>query len=308
MRIAFIGAGGVGGYFGGNLAKAGADVSFVARGAHLAAIRERGLTVESPVAPVAALRVRATDRAEAIGPVDLVVVTAKLWDLEGAVRANLALVGPETTVLTVQNGVEAPGMVSGVVGAERTAVGVCHIATTIAGPGVVRHTGTMARMTVGDPDGRPRPVLDAYVAAARGAGLDVTLAADIRRTLWEKYVFLSALSGLTALTRLPVGPIRTTPATRALFAAAVEETAALARASGAALPPDHGPTLMGFVDTLPAGMKASMLHDLERGNRLELPWLSGGVARLSAERGLDAPVHRTIAAALAPFTHGAPAV
>jgi 2-dehydropantoate 2-reductase len=166
----------------------------------------------------------------------------------------------------------------------------------------------MARMTVGDPDGRPRPVLDAYVAAAQGAGLDVTLAADIRRTLWEKYVFLSALSGLTALTRLPIGPIRATPATRALFAAAVEETAALARASGVALPPDHGTTLTGFVDTLPAGMKASMLHDLERGNRLELPWLSGGVARLSAEKGLDAPVHRTIAAALAPFTDGAPVV
>ena len=260
------------------------------------------------MAPVSGLRVVATDRADAIGPVDLVVVTAKLWDLEGAVRATLALVGPETTVLTVQNGVEAPGVVAGIVGEGRTAVGVCHIATTIAGPGVVRHTGTMARMTVGDPDGRPRPVLDAYVAAAQGAGLDVTPEDDIRRTLWEKYVFLSALSGLTALTRLPIGPIRATPATRALFAAAVEETAALARASGVALPPDHGTTLTGFVDTLPAGMKASMLHDLERGNRLELPWLSGGVARLSAEKGLDAPVHRTIAAALAPFTDGAPVV
>lgn len=308
MRIAFIGAGGVGGYFGGNLAKAGHDVAFVARGAHLAAIREHGLTVESPVAPVTALRVRATDRAEEIGPVDLVVVTAKLWDLDGAVRGNLALLGPETTVLTVQNGVEAPDVVAGIVGAERTAVGVCHIATTIAGPGVVRHTGTLARMTVGDRDGRPRPVLDAYVAAARGAGLDVTLAADVRRALWEKYVFLSALSGLTALTRLPIGPIRSTAATRTLFAAAVEETAALARASGAALPAEHGAKVMDLVDGLPAGMKASMLHDLERGNRLELPWLSGGVARLSAAKGLDAPVHRTIAAALAPFVDGAPAV
>jgi 2-dehydropantoate 2-reductase len=306
MRIAFIGAGGVGGYFGGNLAKAGADVSFIARGAHLAAIRERGLTVESPVAPVSALRVTATDRADAIGPVDLVVVTAKLWDLADAVRANAGLLGPDTTVLAIQNGVEAAGIVAGVVGAERTASGVCHIATTIAGPGVVRHTGTMARMTVGDFDARPRPVLDAFVAAARAAGLDVTKSPDIAKAIWEKFVFLSALSGLTALTRLPIGPIRTTPATRALFLAAVEETAALARASGIALPPDHAATVMGLVDALPAGMKASMLHDLERGGRLELPWLSGGVARLSADRGLDAPVHRLIAAALAPYADGTP--
>ncbi len=308
MRIAFIGAGGVGGYFGANLAKAGADVSFVARGAHLAAIRERGLTVESPVAPVAALRVPATDRAEDIGPVDLVVVTAKLWDLEGAVRANLALVGPGTTVLTVQNGVEAPDVVAGVVGAERTAVGVCQIATTIAGPGVVRHTGKAARMTVGDREGRPRPALDGLLAAGTAAGLDIVRSDDIRRALWEKYVFLSALSGLTALTRLPLGTIRSTPATRQLFVDAVEETIALARASGAALAPDLGAKVMTLVDGLQPGMKASMLHDLERGNRLELPWLSGGVARLSAEKGLDAPVHRMIAAALAPFVDGAPVV
>jgi 2-dehydropantoate 2-reductase len=181
------------------------------------------------------------------------------------------------------------------------------ISATIAGPGVVRHSGKAARMSVGDRDGRPRPALDALLVAATAAGLDVVRADDIRRALWEKYVFLSALSGLTALTRLPLGPIRTTPATRDLFVAAVEETMALARASGAAIPPDHRTKVMALVDGLPAGMKASMLVDLERGNRLELPWLSGGVARLSEAKGLDAPVHRTIAAALAPFVDGPPA-
>jgi len=185
-------------------------------------------------------------------------------------------------------------------------VGVCQISATIAGPGVVRHAGKAARMTVGDRDGRARPALDALVAAATAAGLDILWSDDIRRALWEKYVFLSALSGLTALTRLPLGPIRTTRATRDLFVAAVEETMALARASGVALPPDHRTAVMALVDGLPPGMKASMLADLERGNRLELPWLSGGVARLSADKGLDAPVHRMIAAALAPYVDGAP--
>lgn len=298
MRIAVMGTGGVGGYFGGKLAVSGEDVAFVARGAHGAALAAHGLTIESGVSPVANHPIRVTDDPATIGPVDLVMVCVKLWDIESAVEQMRPLVGPETLLISFQNGVHAGEALTEAFGAEHVAGGVCHIGAAISAPGVIQHTGTVARLTFGAFDGAEDPRLVAFAAACAKAGIDHGHTRNIRRAIWEKFVFLTAMSGTTALTRRPIGDIRADPDLRAFFRDAAAETAAVADAKGAGLDADQVDKIMGFVDNLPASMKASMLHDLERGARLELPWLSGTVVRMGSELGIPTPVHRAIWCAL----------
>jgi 2-dehydropantoate 2-reductase len=313
MRIAVFGTGGVGGYFGGLLATAGNDVTFVARGAHLAALRRDGLTVESANGAIRVAPAQATDDPAAIGPVDLVMLCVKLWDTEGAVAALPPLLGPDTAVVSFQNGIDAvPTLTARLRGTTAHVLGgVAQIAAAIERPGVVRHTGTMARLIVGeigdgDGDSTAQPRAAAIVAAMQAAGIDALLSPDIGKAIWEKFVFLASFSGMTALTRLPKGPITAEPATRAMLAAAIGEACAVARAHGAALAPDHAERAMALVDKLPTEMKSSMLVDLEQGRRLELPWLSGAVVRLGEEAGVASPVHGAITAALAPHAQGWP--
>jgi len=305
MRIAVMGAGGVGGYFGARLAQAGHDVAFVARGAHLAAMRERGLTVRSALGDVHLPSPVATDDPAALSPVDIVLFAVKLWDTEPAAQAIRPLIANGGVVVPFQNGVDSVERIGAIVGAERVMGGVAQIAATIAEPGVIGHTGTMARLRFGPVLAAQRPVADALLAACNGAGIDAELVVDIRRALWEKFVFLAAFSGLTSVARQPIGVLRADADMRNVLEAAMREAWAVGRAQGIALADDFVAQLMSFADGLPAEMKSSMLNDLVAGNRLEAPWLCGAVARMATAAGVPAPVHSTLYAALKPYCAGA---
>jgi 2-dehydropantoate 2-reductase len=272
-------------------------VHFIARGAHLKAIREHGLKVESGAGDLHIKPAKATDDPASIGPVDVVMFAVKLWDVEAVAKQLKPLLHERTLVIPFQNGIEAPGMVGKIVGQSHVLGGVAYIATAIKAPGVILHTGAMQRLLVG-------PGADEFVRACRAAGINIEQAADIERARWEKFVFLTGLSGVTALSRQPVGVCRADPELRATFEGAMTETWRLGRRRGIALPQDFIAERMRFVDTLHAEMRTSMQHDLENGNRLEAPWLCGAVVRMSAEDGLDAPVNRTIYAALKPYLDG----
>lgn len=298
MRIAVLGAGGVGGYFGGRLAAAGEDVAFLARGAHLRALRERGLRIASARGDLDLRPVVATDDPAEIGPVDLVLFAVKLWDTETAAAAARPLLGPGTAVVTVQNGVESVETLGRALGPERVLGGTTYISVVIESPGVIRHTGSLARLIFGAPDGRPSPPAEALLAACRRAGIDAELSPRIVEAIWEKFIFLAAFSGITALTRRPIGEIRERPELRGLMVEAIGETAAVARAAGIAVPRDIVQRHTARFESMPPETKSSMLQDLERGGRLELPWLSGAVIRLGERYGVATPVHRLVAEAL----------
>ena len=228
----------------------------------------------------------------------------KLWDTESAAAAVKPLLAAGGVVIPFQNGVESIERVGAVVGAAQVMGGVAYIAAKIAEPGVIAHTGTMARLRFGPTEAQQQPAADALLAACKDAGIDAELVADIRQALWMKFVFLVALSGMTAATRQPIGVIRADPDLRATFEAAMREAWSVGRARGIALPDDFVASQMAFGDGLPAEMRASMLHDLEAGNRLEAPWLSGAVARMAREAGSAAPVNATLYAAVKPYCAG----
>jgi len=304
MRIAVIGAGGVGGYFGGRLAQAGLDVTFVARGAHLAALRERGLVIESGLGAATIRNAAFTDDVAGIAPCDVVMLCVKLWDVESAALQAAPLVARGGVVVPFQNGVDAPDIVSRAVGPAHVLGGIAYIAATIRAPGVIAHTGTMARLVVGAFAGGDTAAAEAFCAACAQAGVDVELAADIRRALWEKFCFLSAMAGCTAAARVPVGDVRSDADLRATFVAALTEAWTLGRARGVPLDDDYPARQSAFLDSLPAAMRSSMLNDLVAGNRLEAPWLAGAVVRMAAAAGLAAPVSSTIYAAMKPYVSG----
>jgi 2-dehydropantoate 2-reductase len=304
MKIAVIGTGGVGGYFGGRLAEAGNEVWFLARGRHLEEIRRSGLKVKSRLGDILIKPANATDTTKDIGPVDLVMIAVKLWDTDAAIEAVKPLLGPNTAVVSLQNGIEAVDRLTGAFGKARLLGGSCQIAAVISGPGIILHTGTMARLTIGELDGKSSARLDALTEAAKQAKIDFVASPDIDKAIWQKFVFLSSFSGVTTLTRLPKGPIYADPDTRALLGAAIAEAVAVARARGVKLADDTADALMKFAEGLPADMKSSMLGDLERGARLELPWLSGTITKLGASLGVPTPVHRVIYQALKPYAEG----
>ena len=305
MRIAVIGAGGVGGYFGGRLAQAGHDVTFVARGAHLAALRERGLVIESGLGDATVRTATFTDDVAGIAPCDVVMLCVKLWDVESAAAQIAPLVARGGVVIPFQNGVDAPDIVGRAVGPARVLGGIAYIAATIRAPGVIAHTGTMARLVVGAFAGGDAAAAVAFRDACTQAGVNVELAPDIRRALWEKFCFLSAMAGCTAVARVPVGEVRGDADLRATFVAALTEAWTLGRARGVPLADDYPANQTAFLDGLPAAMRSSMLNDLVAGNRLEAPWLSGALVRMAAESGIAVPVNATLYAVLKPHVGGA---
>lgn len=294
MKIVMMGSGGVGGLIGARLAHVGCDVSFVARGAHLAAMRQHGLKLESVVGTVHLPTVRVTDDPATLGPADLVIFSVKLWDTEAAARQILPLIGPDTGVLSLQNGVKKDDILRPIVGEKSLMGGVAYMGTAISRPGVIQHTGTMQRVVFGEYDGRRSKRAEALLEYCRKAGIDASISDDIRRTIWEKFAFLVGMAAVTATIRLPIGPIREHPLTRRFYQDAIAEAAAVGRALGVRLPENFAEERMAFVDTLPATMTASLHHDLERGNPLEVEWLSGSVVELGASVGVPTPVHRAV--------------
>lgn len=306
MHIVFYGAGGIGGYFGGRLLAAGERVSFVARGRHAQAMREHGLQVKSPLGDVQVAVDRVSDDPEALGPADLVVFAVKWPDAEAAAARLAPLVKPGTVVLPFQNGVEIAELLQRHLGEAAVALGAAYIPAKIAAPGVVEHAGGFASLRFGALLPAQRPRLDAFLAACTRAKIQAERVDDIRRVMWEKFVFLVGMSSLTALTRLPIAVTRTDPALRALLQQVMDETAALARAEGIALPDDFVAKQMAVADALPPMTKASMAHDLDAGRALELPWLAGAVVRRGERAGLPAAANRFVAAALGPYAGGTP--
>ncbi len=306
MRIAVMAAGGVGGYFGARLACAGHDVAFIARGAHLAAMRERGLKVTSANGDLHLTRPTVTDDPATLAPADVVLFAVKLWDTETAAEQAKPLLTGRGVLIPFQNGVESIPRIAVVLGAEAVMGGVAYIGATIAEPGVIAHTGTMARLRFGPVLPDQQAAAEAFLAACRDANLDAELVADIEAALWMKFVFLTALSGCATVARQPVGVLRADPDLRAMFEAAVREAWTVGKAKGVALTADFPDQQMQFLDTLPAEMRSSMQNDLAAGNRLEAPWLSGAVARMAAALGIAAPVSATIYAALKPYCAGKP--
>lgn len=306
MRIAVVGTGGVGGYFGGRLAASGTDVHFIARGAHLAAMRERGLRIESPNGNIELPRVNATDDATRIGPVDIVFFTVKLYDTDSAAALLPPLVGPNTCVIPFQNGVESVDVLSRAVGRKHVAGGTAYVAAVISEPGVIRHTA-MSRLIFGPLSGAPSPLLRDLHAACGRAGFEVTLSDRILVDIWTKFARLSVFSGMTAVTRCPIGPIREDPELRAMMEDALHESIAVARAKQIPVPAAAFADIQAATRALPANARSSMLEDLERGRRLELPWLSGAVVRIGEEVGIATPTHRLIVRLLRPHVNG-PAV
>ena len=234
---------------------------------------------------------------------DVVIFAVKLWDTESAAEQIRPVLG-RGVVIPFQNGVESIERLAKVLGAERVLGGSAYIATRIAAPGVIEHTGTMARLRFGPVVASQRAAAQAFLQACKAAGLNAELADDIVAVNWEKFAFLVAVSGTTALARAPLGVVRADPDLRWMFEQTMRETWALARRRGVKLGEDFVAKQMAFLDTLPAEMRASMAHDLEAGNRLEAPWLCGAVARMAAEARMEAPVNRAVFAALKPFVNG----
>jgi 2-dehydropantoate 2-reductase len=307
MKIAVIGSGGVGGYFGARLAASGQDVTFIARGAHLEAMQKKGLKILSALGDLHLPEVKATSDTTIIGPVDVVMVAVKLWATEEAAAAAKPLIGPNTVAVSFQNGVVAVDTLAPVLGKEHVMGGVANIAALIEEPGVIRHNGNMANLFFGELDGKPSPRSQALQVACKIANVQSELVTDINKTIWEKFVRLVTLSALTSLTRMPVGPLRSDPDTRALMQQVMEEVVAIGKTKGVKFDAGLVADQMSKVDTYPATMVASMCGDLRRGNRLELPWLSGMVAKLGKELGIPTPANQFVYAALKLYANGRPA-
>lgn len=307
MKLVVMGAGALGTYFGGRLQAAGHEVTFIARGAHLEALRAQGLRIESPAGDLHLPGVHASDDPAAGGTPDAVLFMVKNYDVEEAARRLAPVLGPDTIVVTCQNGVSAPDRLARIVGAGRVYPGAVYMPADLRAPGVVRHSAAFHRLVFGSFSGPPGPVAQDFAAAVRAAGPDCEIVADIRAALWEKFVLLSSFSALTAVTRLDIGPIRDCPESRALLVRAVGESLAVGLADCPSLDPGSGQKALGLMlERMEPGVHASMLDDLLRGRRIEIGDLSGEIVRLGRLHGIPTPVHEVVAAALAPHAAGRP--
>ncbi|HYF65134.1 MAG TPA: 2-dehydropantoate 2-reductase, partial [Herpetosiphonaceae bacterium] len=296
MKIGIIGAGGVGGFFGARLARAGYEVVWLARGAHLAAIQRAGLRVSSQTGDLHVAPARASADAAELGPCDLVLITVKLWDTAGAIEAARPLIDGRTTVMSLQNGVQKDELLRELLPGVPLLGGAAYIEAHIAEPGLIVHGGAIQRLVFGPFGGGESAAAAAFLAACQAAGIGAELSGAIEKAIWEKFVFLVGMSGMTSAARLPVGPLRANPATRALLLECMREVVAVARASGVELGADFAERQLARYDHIPATMTSSMHKDLDRGSRLELPWLSGHVAELGGRLGVATPVNRVISA------------
>ena len=307
MRVAVIGAGGMGGVFGAALAQAGNDVTFVARGAHLNAIQRNGLLVEGDRGTTHVNPAQATDDPASIGPVDLVLFGVKLWDLETAAEQIRPIMGPGTIVIPLQNGIDAPERLAAILGPNAVMGGVAMASANITAPGVIHQIAPMQRLIFGEMGNRPSPRGASLRATCTAAGFESVLAPDMELALWEKFNLLVPHSGMTALTRLPIGQFRDDPDIFAVYEAAMRETTAVGRARGVRLAPDAVKKGLAFARSLPPYHIASMANDLIRGRKLELPWLTGKVVELGRALGVPTPANAFIYAALKPYVNGTPA-
>ena len=316
MRIAVMGTGGVGGYFGGMLARAGHDVTFIARGPHLAAIRHNGLRVGTvhgtfsvkPGLPTAA-RVGpglptaaplATDNPDEVGPVDLVLFCVKTYHTQEAGQAIAPLIGKDTLILSLQNGVDNEGKLAAIYGWDHVLGGVCYIASTITAPGVITQVSGPRSIVFGEMDGSITPRAQRVQQALVQAGIDTTLSDNIQKALWTKFLFICALSGVASVARATLGEMIAVPEARELLRDTMAEVEAVARARGVALEAGIVDRMMRMAEGFAPESKPSMLVDIERGNRVEIDALNGAVARMGAELGVPTPANRFIYAALKP--------
>lgn len=305
MKIAIMGSGGIGGYVGVRLAEAGNEVTFIARGAHLEAMRGQGLRLESPDGDVDIASVMATENPAEIGVVDVIIFAVKLGDTLDAAAQLAPMIGPHTRVVTLQNGIDSKDLIARFVDPGQIAAGVIYLASYIKAPGVIFSPGGKHEMVV-DAMGGDETMARFFAAVAAAHAIDATPSEAIDPIIWQKFVSLSSLSGVTSLTRLPVGAIRAIPACHAFFEALVEEVLAVTVAKGITLPADAGERRKQVISTQPYDMKSSMLVDLEAGKPLELPWLSGRVVELGRELGIPTPSHAAVVAALAAYVDGPP--
>ena len=299
MKLVMMGSGGVGGYFGARLASGGADVHFIARGAHLAAMRSQGLAIEGGPAPIHLPKVQATEDPSSIGIADFVFLAVKLWDTDSAIEQIRPMVGPKTTVISFQNGVLKDRSLIAAFGASRVMGGVGYVGTAIDRPGVIRQTGPLERLLFGEFDGAISDRGQRLLEACLKGGIAAELSPNIKREIWQKFVFLVGLSGTTTSIRKTIGPIRENPQTRAFLRDVMADVVAVACAEGVDLPADYAEQRLAFADGVAYDMTSSMHHDLQHGNRLEVRWLSGGVVELGAARGVSTPRTRAIADILA---------
>jgi len=300
MRIAMFGVGGAGGYFGARLVRAGADVAFIARGEHLRAIRENGLRVDSADGDFVASPALATDDPAVVGVVDAVFVGVKAWQVPDAAAAMAPMIGPETFVVPLQNGVEAPGQLAERLGREHVVGGLAKVLSFIDAPGRIRHLGGPASIALGELDHRPSERTKRLHAVLTGAAIAAEIPPDIHVALWEKFLFIAPLGGVGAATRVPVGTFRALPETRWMLEEGMREIAAVAAARQVPLPDDVVARTMAFVDALPLAGTASMQRDIVAGRFSELEALNGAVARLGRQSGIAVPVNDFLYRSLLP--------
>jgi 2-dehydropantoate 2-reductase len=298
MKIAVMGAGGVGGFFGARLAQAGEDVTFIARGAHLAALRERGLRVEGDLAQFTLPRVQASDDPAQVGPVELVLLAIKAYDLEGAARQMQPLIGPRTTVLPLLNGADIAERIGAVLGEGHVLGGLALISARIGEPGVIRQLGPLNKIVFGEFSGEVTPRAEAIRDVLLRAQIQAELSRQIRSEIWKKFLFITAAGGVCAVTASLMGPVLADAETRALYVGCMEEVAALARALRIPLPASVVADTLRFSESVPPETRPSMLLSLELGQKLEVEILNGTVARLGRERGVPTPINQFIATAL----------
>jgi 2-dehydropantoate 2-reductase len=308
MKIAILGSGAVGGYYGAKLAQAGHDVVFIARGAHLDVIRRQGLAIKSAALGDFVAAGRAEEDTAQVGPVDLVIVGVKAYDNPTALPMITPMLGPETSVLTLQNGVDSVNEVAAVTGEARVIGGTTYIATALISPGVIEQTGTHRRIVFGEVFGE-LPRMSARVTAIHealaGADIQSEAVADGRVPIWEKFIFLVSLAGFTGATRLPVGPVWADPFIRQQFLDGCREIEAVARAEGVPVAADRIQQIENYVGSIPGSMRSSLLIDLAQGKRIEVEALQGSVVRRAASRGVPVPIISTLYAVLKPFAAGA---
>lgn len=300
MRIAFIGIGALGGYFGGRLAKAGNDVIFIARGATLEALRKNGLRVESPLGDFALPKVQAIGDPTDVGHVDAVFITTKAWQVTEAAQRIGSTVGPETVVVPLQNGVEAYDQLAAVLGSRHVLDGMCHVMAMVTAPGVVRHGGPKALITIGERNNARTPRLEKLVECLSAAELDTRVPDNVQVALWEKFEFVASFGGVGAITRAPAGVIRSVPEARSLLERAMQEIVGLAHAVGVPVQRESVANTMKLVDSSPPDGTASMQRDLIAGRHSELEAQSGAVVRLGRACNFPTPVHEVIYNALLP--------
>jgi 2-dehydropantoate 2-reductase len=300
VRVAVYGAGGIGAYFGGRLAAAGMDVSLIARGAHLRALQSDGLHVRSPKGDVH-VALTATDDPAAIGPVDVVLFTVKSQDTAAAARRLGPLLQPDTAVVSLQNGLGNEETIAAEIGADHTLGGVVYLLSTISEPGTVVHSAGPATLIFGELDGTATERATRLLDALRGAGVDATLSPDVQQAIWDKFAFICALSGMTAAVRLPIGAIRSEPASWEMFRDALREVAAVAAAEGVRLSDEALARHEAFAQELEPGMHSSLHYDLTHGKPMELDALHGELLRRAEAHGVAVPVTRAIVGVLAPW-------